>query len=77
MNQEDTSLPISNQDSIGYGARYPGSIFTIVRLIRLVAGMVSTAGAEDVIEAILQDVSGFVDDTERYDDMTVVVVKKL
>jgi serine phosphatase RsbU (regulator of sigma subunit) len=32
--------------------------------------------AEKIIEAILQDVAGFVGTAEQYDDMTVVVVKK-
>jgi len=32
--------------------------------------------AEKIIETILQDIAGFVGNTEQYDDMTVVVVKK-
>ncbi len=47
------------------------------RLMNLVAGIDSAAGAEDVIGAILQDVSSFVGSAEQYDDMTIVVVKKL
>jgi len=47
------------------------------RLVSLVAGMDSSASAEDAIDAILQDVARFVGDAEQYDDMTVVVVKKL
>jgi len=46
------------------------------RLVSLVAGMNSSASAEGVIDAILQDVARFVGDAEQYDDMTVVVVKK-
>ena len=37
----------------------------------------SAASAEDVIEAILQDVADFVGNAEQYDDMTAVVLKKL
>jgi serine phosphatase RsbU (regulator of sigma subunit)/streptogramin lyase len=47
------------------------------RLMNLVAGIDSTVSAEDVIEAILQDVSDFVGAAQQYDDMTVVAVKKL
>jgi len=46
------------------------------RLLHLVTDIDSAASAEDVIEAILQDVAHFAGDAERYDDMTVVVVKK-
>jgi sigma-B regulation protein RsbU (phosphoserine phosphatase) len=47
------------------------------RLLNLVAGIGTTASAEDVIEAILQDVSDFVGAAQQYDDMTLVIVKKL
>jgi serine phosphatase RsbU (regulator of sigma subunit)/ligand-binding sensor domain-containing protein len=46
------------------------------RLLHLVTGIDSAASAEDVIQAILQDVARFTGDAERYDDMTVVVIKK-
>jgi sigma-B regulation protein RsbU (phosphoserine phosphatase) len=52
-------------------------IYGTERLMNLVAGIDSAASAEDVIEAILQDVADFVGNAEQYDDMTVVVVKKL
>ncbi len=47
------------------------------RLEQVVMNMSSTVNAEGIIETILQDVAGFVGDTEQYDDMTVVVVKRL
>ena len=47
------------------------------RLMNLMAGIDPAITAEDVIEAILQDVDRFVGAAERYDDMTVVVVKKV
>ena len=47
------------------------------RLMKLVAGIDLTASAEDVIGAILQDVADFVGTVQQYDDMTVVVVKKV
>ena len=47
------------------------------RLIKLVSGMDVAASAEDVIQAILRDVSSFVGNAEQYDDMTIVVVKRL
>lgn len=40
------------------------------------AGVDSSAGAEDVIATILQDVADFEGTVERYDDMTIVVVKR-
>jgi len=46
------------------------------RLLNLATGMDSAASAEDVMEAILQDVADFVGTAEQYDDMTVVVVKR-
>jgi serine phosphatase RsbU (regulator of sigma subunit)/ligand-binding sensor domain-containing protein len=46
------------------------------RLLNLATGMDSAASAEDVTEAILQDVADFVGAAEQYDDMTVVVVKR-
>ena len=47
------------------------------RLLNLVAGIDSGESAEGVIQAILQDVTDFVGDAEQYDDITVVIVKKL
>jgi serine phosphatase RsbU (regulator of sigma subunit) len=47
------------------------------RLLNLLAGIDSGASAENVIQAILQDVADFVGAAEQYDDMTIVVVKKL
>jgi serine phosphatase RsbU (regulator of sigma subunit)/streptogramin lyase len=47
------------------------------RLERSVVSIDSTMGAEDIIEAILRDVSDFVGSAQQYDDMTVVVLKKL
>ncbi len=45
------------------------------RLLNLVAG-IDSANTEGVIEAILAGVAHFVGSAERYDDMTVVVLKK-
>jgi len=47
------------------------------RLERFVASMDSRMNAGEIIQAILQDVSRFVESAEQYDDMTIVVVKKL
>jgi serine phosphatase RsbU (regulator of sigma subunit) len=52
-------------------------IYGTERLLNLVAGMDSSASAEDVIQAILQDVGDFAGNAEQYDDMTVVVMKKV
>jgi ligand-binding sensor domain-containing protein len=47
------------------------------RLEEAVTHIDSTASAEEIIKAILQDVADFVGTAEQYDDMTVVVMKKL
>jgi sigma-B regulation protein RsbU (phosphoserine phosphatase) len=47
------------------------------RLMKLVTGIDSSASSEDVIQAILRDVSDFVGTAQQYDDMTLVIVKKL
>jgi sigma-B regulation protein RsbU (phosphoserine phosphatase) len=47
------------------------------RLERIVARIDSTMDAEGVIKAIRQDLSDFVGSAEQYDDITVVVLKKL
>jgi len=47
------------------------------RLEDFIAGMDSSLNAREIIEALLQDISGFVGNAEQYDDMTIVVVKKL
>jgi len=52
-------------------------MYSTERFQQFLAGMDSSMGAERVIEAILQDVSRFVGAAEQYDDMTIVVVKKL
>ena len=52
-------------------------IYSTERLEQFTTNMDSSASAEETIQAILQDVSDFVGNAEQYDDMTVVVVKKL
>ena len=47
------------------------------RLEQFVASMDLGINAEEIIQAILQNVSRFVGSAEQYDDMTVVVVRKL
>jgi len=42
----------------------------------LTASIDSSLDAREIIEALLQDISRFVGNTEQYDDMTVVVMKK-
>jgi serine phosphatase RsbU (regulator of sigma subunit) len=46
------------------------------RLEQVVTRMEPTMNAEEIIEAILQDVTNFVGTAEQYDDMTVVAVRK-
>ncbi len=47
------------------------------RLEQAVTQVDSTMNAEEIIEAILGDVADFVGSAEQYDDITVVVVKRL
>jgi len=46
------------------------------RLRDFTASIDSSLDAREIIEALLQDISRFVGNTEQYDDMTVVVMKK-
>jgi len=52
-------------------------IYGTERLEQVVKRVESTVNAEGIIDTILQDVSDFVGTAEQYDDMTIVVVKKL
>ena len=52
-------------------------IYGIERLEQIIARMYSAANSEEVIEIILRDISDFIGSAEQYDDITVVVVKKL
>jgi serine phosphatase RsbU (regulator of sigma subunit) len=52
-------------------------IYGTERLVKMMAGIDSAASAEDVIQAVLQDVAEFAGSAEQYDDMTLVVVRKL
>ena len=47
------------------------------RLLKLVNVIDSAVRAEDVIDAILQDVSDYVGTAQQYDDMTIVAVKRV
>ena len=52
-------------------------IYGAERLEGCVTGIDSAMGAEEVIEAILKDVSDFAGSAQQYDDMTIFVVKRL
>jgi ligand-binding sensor domain-containing protein/serine phosphatase RsbU (regulator of sigma subunit) len=47
------------------------------RLEQVITRINPAMNAEEIIETILQDVTGFAGTAEQYDDMTVVVVKKV
>jgi len=47
------------------------------RLEQVVRNMNPAIKAQEIIETILQDVTNFVGDAKQYDDMTVVVLKKI
>ena len=47
------------------------------RLIALVSQIPNECTAEEVIQHIVEDVHGFVEEAEQYDDLTVVVVKRI
>ncbi len=64
----DGIIEAENEDEEMYGTE---------RLMALVAVIEPAASAEKVIEAILEDLADFVGSVEQYDDMTIVVVKKL
>ncbi len=47
------------------------------RLIALVSQIPNESTAEEVIQHIVEDVSRFVEEAEQYDDLTVVVIKRI
>lgn len=47
------------------------------RLIALVSQIPNESTAEEVIQHIFEDVSSFVEDAEQYDDLTLVVIKRI
>ena len=64
----DGIIEAENEDKEMYG---------IERLVRSVDGMNPALSAEDIINAIFRDVADFMDNESQYDDMTVVVLKKV
>jgi serine phosphatase RsbU (regulator of sigma subunit) len=52
-------------------------IYGTERLEKTLSGIDSAMGSNEVIEAILKDVTGFTGSAEQYDDMTIVVTRKL
>jgi serine phosphatase RsbU (regulator of sigma subunit)/streptogramin lyase len=54
-----------------------GEIYGTERLEQMVTNINPAIGAGEIISTILQDVGHFVGAAEQYDDMTVVVVKRL
>jgi len=60
--------PIWNRSEEMYGTE---------RLMQFMEHMDPDLTPDEVIEAILQDVTEFVGTAEQYDDMTIVIVKKL
>ena len=52
-------------------------IYGSERMEQVITNIDPAMNAEEIIKAILQDITGFVGSTEQYDDMTVVVVKRL
>ncbi|MBM3236727.1 tetratricopeptide repeat protein [Candidatus Poribacteria bacterium] len=63
-------------DGIIEAANEAGEMYETERLEQVVTHIDATMNAEKIIEAILQDVAGFVGTAEQYDDMTAVVVRK-
>jgi len=74
---QEGSIVIFYTDGIIEAENKAEEMYGTERLKQVITHMSSTMNAEEVIKAILEDVSDFVEDTEQYDDMTVVVVKKL
>jgi sigma-B regulation protein RsbU (phosphoserine phosphatase) len=50
-------------------------MYSTQRLLQVVTEMKAQLSAQEMIEAIWQDITDFVGNTEQYDDMTVVVAK--
>ena len=54
-----------------------GEMYGAERLEQVVAHIDPAMNAGEIIKAIQQDITGFAETAEQYDDMTIVVVKKL
>jgi len=54
-----------------------GKMYEVERMQKAVSNINSTNSAAEIIESILNDVANFVGAAEQYDDITIVVVKKL
>jgi len=77
QNLEPGDLLIFHTDGIIEAENKAEEMYGTERLIRLVTVIDAASSAKDVIDAILQDVSSFVGNAVQYDDMTIVVVKRL
>jgi len=64
-------------DGINEAVNSNGEMYNIERLKDAIMKFDSEMSAEKIVKAILQDVGDFVGSAEQYDDMTVIVVKKV
>jgi sigma-B regulation protein RsbU (phosphoserine phosphatase) len=74
---QEGDIVIAYTDGIIEAENSEEEMYGTERLEQVVKNMDSTTDAEGVIEIVLQDVAHFVRNVEQYDDMTIVVVKKL
>jgi serine phosphatase RsbU (regulator of sigma subunit) len=54
-----------------------GEMYETERLEQAIMRIDSAMSSEKIMEAIIQDVTDFAGTAEQYDDMTMVVVKRL
>jgi ligand-binding sensor domain-containing protein len=69
-------MAIFYTDGIIEAENESAEIYGTDRLMDLVTDIGLTVSVEVIIEAILQDVAGFVGNAEQYDDMTIVAIKR-
>ena len=77
MDLQTGDIVIFYTDGIIEAENRVGEMYGVRRLERFIMSMDPVRSAHEIIEHIMNDVENFVGAAEQYDDMTIVVVKKL
>jgi len=64
-------------DGIIEADNHAEEMYGIERLLQTTAKLDLNVSSEEIMKSVFQDVIGFVGHKEQYDDMTIVVIKKL
>ena len=77
MDLHSGDLVVFYTDGVMEAENEAGEMYGSERMELAVSRANPTKSAAEIIESILENVAHFVGATEQYDDMTIVVVKKL